>query len=114
MTIDVIRQNGVSILKPTGKIITDKGVRSLKKSMYNEMPKSDPPKLLFDFAEVGMISSVGLGTIMEAGMTIKRKGGRVGVIHVSSHIKNLLVISHLISHFEHFDNQHEAVVALAS
>ena len=114
MTIDVTRQHDVSILKPSGKLLTDKDVRSLKKSIYNEIPKSDPPKLLIDFDGVRMISSIGLGAIMEAGMTVKKKGGRIAVVHISSHIKSLLVMSHLMSHFEHFNSEHEGVVALAS
>ena len=114
MTIDVTRQNGVSILKPSGKLITDKGVQSLKKSIYNEILKNDPPKLLIDFDGVRMISSIGLGAIMEAGMAVKKQGGRIAVMHVSSHIKRLLVMSHLMSHFEHFNSEHEGVVSLAS
>lgn len=51
---------------------------------------------------------------MEAGMVIKKKRGRIAVIHVSAPVNSLLVMSHLISHFEHFKNEHEAVVALSS
>ncbi|MDE0040718.1 MAG: STAS domain-containing protein [Candidatus Poribacteria bacterium] len=114
MTIDVTRQHDVSILKPGGRLISSDDVRSLKKSMYNEIAKNDPPKLLIDFDGVKMMSSIGLGAIMEAGLTVKQKGGRIAVIHISSHIKSLLVMSHLMSHFEHFNSEHEGVVALAS
>ena len=51
--------------------------------------------------------------IMEAYSAIKRRGGRVGVINISSHIKSLLVITHLVSHLEHFNSESEAVEALS-
>ncbi len=114
MKIDVKRRNGVSIVKPIGRMVTADRVHSFKKAVYKELPKNDPPKLLFDLEEVAMMGSIGLGAIMEAGLHVRKKKGRVAVIHVSSHVKSLLAMSHLMSHFEHFENEHEAVVALAS
>ena len=114
MNIDVARHNSVVILKPRGRMITEERVRSFKKAINREISESDPPKLIIDFSEVGMMASIGLGAIMEAGMAIKKKRGRIAVIHLSSPVNSLLVMSQLISHFEHFKNEHEAVVALSS
>ena len=114
MTIDITRRNGVSILRPSGRILTEEKVRSFKKAIYREIPRNDPPKLIIDFGAVGTIGSIGLGAIMEAGMAIRKKRGRIAIIHLSSAVNSLLVISHLISHFEHFKNEQEAVVALSS
>lgn len=113
MHITVSLKNGVVIFKPHGRI-TGNANKSFKKSVYDKLPKSgSPPKMVFDFARVAQMDSMGLGTMMEVGLTVKQKGGRIGVINVSSHIKNLLVISHLISHFEHFPNEDEAVIAFS-
>ena len=49
---------------------------------------------------------------MEVYISVTRKGGRVGIVNVGAHINNLLVMSHLISHFEHFDSENEAILAL--
>ena len=114
MTIDVKQQNGVSIVKPYGRLVTTDRVRLFSKAIHKEIPKNDPPRLLFDLGEVVMMGSIGLGAIMEAGLEVKKKGGRVAVIHISSHVKSLLLMSHLMNHFDHFNNEHEAVVALAS
>ena len=46
-------------------------------------------------------------------MHVKQKNGRMGVIHVGKHIKNLLVLSRLMSLFEHFDTETEATAALS-
>ena len=72
------------------------------------------PKLLINFADVSMMDSSGLGTLMGVHVSIAKKGGRIGVINVGTNIKNLIVRSRLISTFEHFDSENEAVSALAS
>jgi hypothetical protein len=44
-----------------------------------------------------------------------QKGGRVAVINVSEkNVKSLIIRSRLISTFEHFDSEDEAIAALAS
>ncbi|MDE0043168.1 MAG: hypothetical protein OXT74_14110 [Candidatus Poribacteria bacterium] len=57
MIIDITRQNGVSILKPNGRMLTEDKVRSFKKAIYREIPKNDPPMLIIDFGAVGMIGT---------------------------------------------------------
>ena len=113
MTITVSLKNDVVILKPHGRIAGNAS-KSFKESIYGEMDRcGNPPKLVVDFAGVIRMDSKGLGVMMEVGITMKQRGGRIGVVNVSSHIKNLFVISHLISHFEHFENEDEAVIAFS-
>ena len=62
-----------------------------------------------------MIDSSGLGTLLGAHVSILQKGGRVAVINVSEkNVKSLIIRSRLISTFEHFDSEDEAIAALAS
>ena len=51
---------------------------------------------------------------MEAHLSITKRRGRIAVINVSKHIKGLIVRSRLISTFEHFETESEAVSALQS
>ena len=112
MHVTVSLKNGVVIFKPHGRITGNAG-KSFKKSIYRETIRSgNPPKMVFDFADVAQLDSMGLGAMMEVGLTVKQKGGLIGVVNVSSHSKNLLVISQLISLFEHFDTENEAILAL--
>ena len=115
MAVDIRQRDDVVILKPKGKII-GRSVRDLSTAINEETAKiSDSPKLLFDFADVSMMDSSGLGTLLGAHVSILQKGGRVGVINVSEkNVKSLIIRSRLISTFEHFDNEDEAITALAS
>ena len=114
MAIDVIQKDGVIVLKPSGKLIGS-AVSELRRTIDNELPNSrENPRLLIDFADVSMMDSSGLGTLMGTHVSIVKKGGRIGVINVGTNIKNLIVRSRLISTFEHFDSENEAVTALTS
>ena len=114
MAVDIRQRDDVVILKPRGRII-GRSVRDLSKAINDESAKiSESPKFLFDFADVSMMDSSGLGTLLGAHVTIAQKGGRVGVINVSEkNVKSLIIRSRLISTFEHFDSEDEAIASLA-
>ncbi len=114
MAIDVIQKDGVIVLKPSGKLIGS-AVSELRRTIDNELPSDvENPRLLIDFGDVSMMDSSGLGTLMGTHVSIVKKGGRIGIINVGTNIKNLIVRSRLISTFEHFDSENEAVTALTS
>ena len=114
MAVDIRQRDDVVILKPKGKVI-GRSVRDLSNAINEENAKiSDSPKFVFDFADVSMMDSSGLGTLLGAHVSIIQKGGRVAVINVSEkNVKSLIIRSRLISTFEHFDSEDEAVASLA-
>ena len=114
MAIDVIQKDGVIVVKPSGKLIGS-AVSELRRAIDNELPNGgENSRLLIDFGDVSMMDSSGLGTLMGTHVSIVKKGGRIGVINVGTNIKNLIIRSRLISTFEHFDSENEAVTALGS
>ena len=112
MATQIRHQYGVAILEPNGKIVAA-SVSELRDVILLEIEASDAPRILINFANVDIIDSSGLGTLMEVHATVTRKKGRIGVIHVGKGIKNLLVLSRIVSLFEHFDDQAAAVSALS-
>jgi anti-sigma B factor antagonist len=114
MTVKVAHKNGVTVLTPHGRIDAN-GSAVLAQSIYRTLShKNTPQKMSIDFHDVTKVRNTGLMLLLEALATIKRKGGRAGVINVSSHVRNLLVISSVVSHFEHFDSENEALSSLAT
>ena len=90
MRIDVSRKNDIVILKPHDWITGNAG-KLFKQFIFAELPQNDcPPMLIIDFAGVARRDNAGLGTMMDAGIRIKQKGGRIGVINVDSHTKNMM------------------------
>ena len=95
MKVDVTYREGVIIFKPAGAI-TGNNVMIVRRVIYEELGKhSNPIHILFDLSNVSRLYSTGMGMVMEIHLTVKHKGGRTGVIHISTHIKNLLVIDSL-------------------
>ena len=109
-----IRQyNGVSILEPSGKIMGS-SVSDLREAILPEIADYEAPRILINFENVSMIDSSGLGVLMQARAAATTKNGRIGAIHVGRNIKNLIVLSRVVTLFEHFDNEDDAVSALSA
>lgn len=113
MTTHIRQQNGISILEPTGKIVGT-SILGLREALSPQIEGHDTPRILINFEKVNKVDSLGLGALMEARTMAKRKNGRIGVINVGKNIKNLLVLSRLVSEFEHFNSEDDAVAALSA
>jgi anti-sigma B factor antagonist len=112
MEIDVRQREGVTILKPRGRIIGTAGVELRQVINEHTAQASGTPKFLFDFSEVPMMDSSGLGTLVGAHVSVARAGGRIAVINVGTSINNLIVMGRLITIFERFNTEDEAIAAL--
>lgn len=112
MKTQIRKDNGITILEPTGRIMGP-SVTEFKNTITPEVEDSDTPRILINFAGVDMIDSSGLGVLISAKIIAKQKNGRIGIIHVGKNIKNLIVINRLVSEFEHFDTEEAAVSALS-
>ena len=112
MDVNVETRDGVIILKLGGRIVGIAGgeLRQVIEEQLKDAPAS--PKFLFDFADVSRMDSSGLGTLIGLHVSVARRGGRIGVINVSNNINNLLVIGRLITIFEHFDSENDAIAEL--
>ena len=94
--------------------MSGRSVSDLRKVILPQIEASDTPRILINFERVNRIDSSGLGTLMEAYAAASRKQGRVGVINVGKHIRNLIVLSRVMSLFEHFDSEDAAVAGLSA
>lgn len=113
MKTQVREKNGITILKPTGRIMGST-VAEFKKTISPQIEDSDKPRILINFEGVAKMDSSALGVLIGAHVAATQKQGRIGIIHVGKNIKNLIVISKLVRLFEHFDTEEAALSALAA
>ena len=113
MATEIRQQDGVTIVEPSGKIVGP-SVSELREVILPEIEAADAPRILINFQNVNMIDSSGLGALMEARALASRKSGRIGVTNVGKHIRNLIVLSRIVSHFEHFDSEDAGVSGLST
>jgi len=114
MTTTIRYKQGVAILKPTGKIIST-AIPEFRKTMVKHIDTTYTPRVLIDFERVHKMDSAGLGVFITAyNIARAKKGGRIGIINVGKHIRNVVVQTRLINIFEHYKNEDAAIAALSS
>ena len=113
MTTQIRQRDGVTILTPNGRIVGG-AVLELRETIAPQIEAADTPRILINLENVHRIDSAGLGVLMEAHAITKRKNGRVGLINVGKHTRNLIVVSRLASLFEHFESENAAVSELSA
>ena len=110
----VERQVGdVVILDLHGKILIGEGDDALREAV-NRLVDGGHTKLLLNLADVPYVDSAGLGEIVRCYTTVSRKGGRLKLINLTKKIQDLLAITKLLTIFETFDTEDEAVKSFSS
>lgn len=112
MAITVSEKEGVVIFRLSGRIIAP-GVKEVSETVEETLAvHSSSPRLVFDFKDVTGMDSSGLGVLMKIYSEIHPRGGKIAVINVNKHVKNLIVMARLITVFKSFENEDDAVAAL--
>jgi anti-sigma B factor antagonist len=104
---------GVSILDLSGKIVLGEGDVQVKERIKDLMADGQR-RVLLNLAEVNYIDSAGLGTLISSYTTAKREGGSLKLVNLTKRIQDLLAITKLITVFETFDSEADALASFGS
>jgi anti-sigma B factor antagonist len=104
---------GVSILDLSGKIVLGEGDVQVKERI-KDLLSDGQRRILLNLAEVNYIDSAGLGTLIGSYTTAKRDGGSLKLVNLTKRIQDLLAITKLITVFETFDSEAEALASFNS
>jgi anti-sigma B factor antagonist len=102
----------VTILDLKGKMTLGEGDELLKDKI-NSMVLQGQKKLLLNLEGVPYIDSAGLGEIVRTYTTVSRQGGSLKLLNLTKRIQDLLSITKLLTVFETFDNEGDAVRSFA-
>jgi anti-sigma B factor antagonist len=103
------RQAGdVTILDLTGEVRIGEGSISLRDAIRN-LADGGKKKLLLNLAGVKYMDSSGIGELIANYTTVKRQGGQLKLLNLTDRIQNLLVITKLLTVFDAYDNEPEAL-----
>ena len=103
------RQVGeVTILDLKGKITLNEGDEVLKDKI-NSLILQNRKRILLNLAEVPYIDSAGLGEIVRTYTTVSRQGGQLKLVNLTKRITDLLMITKLLTVFETFDVEQDAL-----
>jgi len=98
----------VVILDLKGKITLGEGDELLKDKV-NSLVNQGKKKVVLNLAEVPYIDSAGLGEVVRTYTTVSRQGGNLKLLNLTKRITDLLSITKLLTVFETYDSEDEAV-----
>ena len=113
----VERQVGdVVILDLVGKILIGEGDDTLRETVQKLIDEGKI-KVVLNMVEVPYVDSAGMGEIVRCFTTIRKQaekleqGGRLKLLSLTKKIQDLLAITKLLTMFEVFDNEAEAIAS---
>ncbi len=98
----------VRILDLEGKITIGSGDVELRKHIEDSVA-AGRKNILLNLKAVSHIDSSGIGEMVGCFTTLARKGGKMKLLNLTQKINDILQVTQLITVFDVFDNESEAV-----
>lgn len=102
--------DGVEVVSLQGKITIGSGDSQLRDVITNALTEGKT-KLLLDMGGVTTIDSSGIGELVGAYTTVTDRGGKLKLLHLPSKLNELLHVTQLITVFEVYENEPEAIAS---
>ena len=103
------RQAGdVTILDMSGAVRMGEGSIALRNAIRG-LVDGGKKKILLNLRAVKNIDSSGIGELIANYTTVSRDGGQLKLLNLTEKIQNLLVITKLLTVFDAYDNEAEAL-----
>ena len=110
MKITTRQNGGVTILEPQGKITIGAGDVELRDAVLAQLEAGNT-HLLMDMSGVSTMDSSGIGELVAAYTSVNNRGGKLKLLNLPPKITDILQITQLITVFEVFDDEAEAVAS---
>ncbi|HEV3455127.1 MAG TPA: STAS domain-containing protein [Thermoanaerobaculia bacterium] len=108
MKVNVRQRDGVTILDLKGKITIGVGDVALRNAVQDAI-NSGATKVVINLKDVTTIDSSGVGELVSAYTTATNRGAKLRLANLPSKVSDILQITQLITVFDVFDSEDEAV-----
>ncbi|MBU0561886.1 MAG: STAS domain-containing protein [Bacteroidetes bacterium] len=108
MKIKSREQYGAVILELKGNVMGGPEAQEFQ-TLLHSLIDENKKNIVVDLANVKFMNSTGLGMLISGFTTVKNGGGSFKLANATEKINSLLVITKLITIFEHFNSVDEAV-----
>ena len=108
MRIEERAVDGVTILDLHGKMLIGEGDEMLREKI-NDLVENGTKRIVLNLAEVPYVDSAGLGEIVRCYTTVGNREGTMKLLNLTKRIKDLLSITKLLTVFDTYDSEDEAV-----
>jgi len=100
--------SGVAVVEFDGKITLGEGSSLLRETLDRVLSEGHK-NILIDLEGVSYIDSAGLGELVGCSASARARGAGIKLVHLQKKIQGLLQITKLITIFETFTDEDEAV-----
>ena len=104
----------IAIVKVTGDITLNKGGDVLLKDKVQSLIQQGHANLLIDLTDVTYVDSAGLGELVQAYATTKNRGGALKLLNVTKRLRDLLVVTKLLTVFDTFESEADALASFGA
>jgi len=104
----------VVIVEVSGKITLGDGGDMALKDKMGSLIQQGQKKVLLNLGDVSYVDSAGLGEIVQSYATVTKNGGALKLLNVTKRIKDLLSITKLLTVFDTFDSEAEALASFST
>jgi anti-sigma B factor antagonist len=96
------------ILDIDGQIILGKGTMIVRNTI-KDLLHNGGKNIVLNLAEVNYIDSSGVGELVSSFTTVAKEGGQLKLLHLTAKVQEILAITRLLTVFQVFDDEQEAV-----
>jgi anti-sigma B factor antagonist len=100
--------DGIAILDMTGRLVLDEGDANFRDSL-NDLLARGQTHIVLNLKNVSYIDSAGVGVMVAKYLTVRRAGGDMKLLHLTPRSNRVMTITKLLTVFEAFDDEREAV-----
>ena len=114
MELSERRVGDVVIVDVSGRITLGDGGDQVLKDKVRSLLEQGYRKLLLNLGGVSYVDSAGLGEIVLSLVAVNKSGGSLKLLNVTRRLQDLLAITKLLTVFDTFESEAEAVASYAA
>ena len=103
----------VVVLSIVGDIAMNGAGASLLADRVRSLLQDGHDRLVLDLGHVRYVDSAGLGELVHAFSAVRNRGGAIKLLNVTRRLTDLLVVTRLLTVFDCFDDEAEALASFA-
>lgn len=108
MKIETRTVGDVHILDCSGKITLGEGTMAVRNAV-REVLKDGGKKIILNLADVNYVDSSGIGELVSNYTSVTNQGGQLKLLGLTKKIRELLAITKLLTVFQVYEDEKEAV-----
>jgi anti-sigma B factor antagonist len=111
MIVKIREREGITIPDIEGKMVGNDSLK-LKEIITQRLQSRPGIRILLNLEKVPVIDSSGLRAIIALSTSVKRHNGSMALLNAGKSLRSIIVMAKLMSMFERYDSEEEAIAAL--